>query len=79
MSQSSPKGIILGKGSKLISVDLSIEEKKVLSMKRLSIEKAAKEIYPDNGYKDELYCDLSKYIRNFFIEGVANSKLNPWV
>lgn len=33
MSQSSPEGIILGKGSKLISLELSINEEKVLSIK----------------------------------------------
>lgn len=33
MSQSSPEGIILGKGSKLISMDLSINKNKVLSIK----------------------------------------------
>jgi hypothetical protein len=30
MSQSSPEGIILGKGSKLISADLQINQEKVL-------------------------------------------------
>jgi hypothetical protein len=30
MSQSSPEGIILGKGSKLVSLDLSINDKNVL-------------------------------------------------
>jgi len=34
MSQSSPEGIILGKGSKLESVDLSINKEKVLSIKQ---------------------------------------------
>lgn len=33
MSQSSPEGIILGKGSKLVSANLSINENKVLSIK----------------------------------------------
>jgi hypothetical protein len=33
MSQSSPEGIILGKGSRLVSLDLSINDEKVLSIK----------------------------------------------
>ncbi len=33
MSHSSPEGIILGKGSKLISFDASINEEKVISIK----------------------------------------------
>jgi hypothetical protein len=34
MSYSSPEGIILGKGSKLISFDASINEEKVISIKQ---------------------------------------------
>ena len=34
MSQSSPEGIILGKGSKLVSADLSINGEKVFSTKQ---------------------------------------------
>lgn len=34
MSHSSPEGIILGKGSKLISFDASINEEKVISIKQ---------------------------------------------
>jgi hypothetical protein len=37
MSQSSPEGIILGKGSKLVSLDLSINEEMVLSMREKEI------------------------------------------
>lgn len=33
MSQSSPEGIILGKGSKLVSLELSINKEKVLEIK----------------------------------------------
>ena len=34
MSQSSPEGIVLGKGSELISFDLSINKEKVVSIKK---------------------------------------------
>ena len=34
MGQSSPEGIILGKGSKLESLDLSINQEKVLAIKQ---------------------------------------------
>ena len=34
MAQSSPEGIILGKGSKLESLDLSINQEKVLAIKQ---------------------------------------------
>ena len=34
MSQSSPEGIILGKGSKLVSFELSINKEKVLEIKK---------------------------------------------
>jgi hypothetical protein len=34
MAQSSPEGIILGPGSKLVSLDLSINKEKVLSIKQ---------------------------------------------
>ena len=34
MSHSSPEGIILGKGAKLISFDASINEEKVISIKQ---------------------------------------------
>jgi hypothetical protein len=34
MSQSSPEGVILGKGSRLESLELSINEEKVLSIKQ---------------------------------------------
>lgn len=34
MSHSSPEGIILGKGSRLISFDASINEEKVISIKQ---------------------------------------------
>ena len=35
MSQSSPEGIILGKGSKLVSLNLSINKEKVLEIKEV--------------------------------------------
>jgi lipoate-protein ligase A len=34
MAQSSPEGIILGPGSKLVSLDLFVNEEKVLSIKQ---------------------------------------------
>ncbi len=38
-------------------------------MKKQTLEEAAKSIYPNNEYNDELYCDLGEYSRNLFIEG----------
>lgn len=38
MSQSSPEGIILGKGSKLISAELKINQEKVLIIKEAVME-----------------------------------------
>lgn len=38
MSQSSPEGIILSKGSKLISLDLSINKEKVMVIKQETLE-----------------------------------------
>lgn len=34
-----------------------------------TLEEAAKVIYPDYGYKDELYCDIGQLFRDLFIEG----------
>jgi hypothetical protein len=43
MSQSSPEGIILGPGSKLVSLDLSINKEKVLSI----TQKQDKKLYSE--------------------------------
>jgi len=40
MSQSSPEGIILGKGSKLISAELSINKEKVFVIKQETMVEA---------------------------------------
>jgi hypothetical protein len=37
--------------------------------KQETLEESAKSIYPDNGYKDELYCDMGEYNRELFIKG----------
>ena len=42
MSQSSPEGIILGKGSKLISADLQINQERVLTV-RENVDKSYSE------------------------------------
>jgi len=34
-----------------------------------TIEEAALRLYPDNGYEDEVYCDIGEYNRELFIEG----------
>jgi hypothetical protein len=34
-----------------------------------TIEEVALRLYPDDGYKDELYCDTGEYNRELFIEG----------
>jgi hypothetical protein len=34
-----------------------------------TIEEVALRLYPDKGYKDELYCDIGGYNREFFTEG----------
>ena len=34
-----------------------------------TIEEVALRLYPDNGYEDEVYCDIGEYNREFFIEG----------
>jgi len=38
MSQSSPEGIVLGKGSQLISAELSINKEKVFTVKQETLE-----------------------------------------
>jgi|688.fasta_scaffold806500_3 hypothetical protein len=38
-------------------------------MEKETIEEAAKRIYPDDGYKDEMWCDLGMLYRDKFIEG----------
>jgi hypothetical protein len=35
-----------------------------------TIEEVAKRLYPDDGYEDEVYCDIGEYNRELFIEGV---------
>jgi hypothetical protein len=61
MAQSSPEGIILGPGSKLVSLDLSINKEKVLSIKQeekyteeevLTILEGLKDI-PRSQFKEE--------------------------
>lgn len=34
-----------------------------------TLEETAQKIYPDDDYKDELYCDLGKYDREKWLEG----------
>jgi hypothetical protein len=34
-----------------------------------TIEEVALRLYPDKGYKDELYCDIGEYNRELFTEG----------
>jgi hypothetical protein len=34
-----------------------------------TLEQAAKRLYPDDGYKDEVYCDIGGYNRELFTEG----------
>jgi hypothetical protein len=34
-----------------------------------TIEEVALRLYPDKGYKDELYCDIGGYNRELFTEG----------
>ena len=34
-----------------------------------TIEEVALRLYPDNGYEDEVYCDIGEYNRELFIEG----------
>jgi hypothetical protein len=34
-----------------------------------TIEEAAKRLYPDKGYEDEVYCDIGEYNRELFTEG----------
>lgn len=50
MSQSSPEGIILGKGSKLVSAELSINKEKVLDIKK---ENTRRVFTQENGWQDE--------------------------
>lgn len=50
MSQSSPEGIILGKGSKLVSLNLSINEEKILGLKK---EKTRRVFTQENRWQDE--------------------------
>jgi hypothetical protein len=38
-------------------------------MKKETLEEAANSIYPNDGYEDEMYCDLGEFKRDFFIEG----------
>lgn len=41
-------------------------------MKKETLEEAANSIYPNDGYEDEMYCDLGEFKRDFFIEGVKS-------
>lgn len=50
MSQSSPEGIILGKGSKLVSAELSINKEKVLTIKKKNTRRVFTQ---ENGWQDE--------------------------
>ena len=50
MAYSSPEGIVLGKGSQLISMELSINTKKVLSIKQ-----------QEESYSEEDMIEYSKY------------------
>lgn len=51
MANSSPEGIELGKGSKLLSMELSINKEKVLSIKQKeTLEEAAENIFENLGY-----------------------------
>ncbi len=34
-----------------------------------TLEEAAERIYPNNGYKDEAYCDLGEMSRELWLEG----------
>ncbi len=36
---------------------------------KTELEEAAERLYPDNGYKDELYCDMGEHNRQLFIKG----------
>ena len=38
-------------------------------MEKETLEEAAKRIYPDLGYKEELYCDLGEHNREMFLQG----------
>jgi hypothetical protein len=68
MAQSSPEGIILGPGSKLVSLDLSINKEKVLSIKQeeryteeevLGILEGLKDI-PRSQFKEEFLKKFKK-------------------
>jgi hypothetical protein len=68
MAQSSPEGIILGPGSKLVSLDLSINKEKVLSIKQeeryteeevLNILEGLKDI-PRSQFKEEFLKKFKK-------------------
>jgi hypothetical protein len=68
MAQSSPEGIILGPGSKLVSLDLSINKEKVLSIKQeeryteeevLTILEGLKDI-PRSQFKEEFLKKFKK-------------------
>ena len=54
MSQSSPEGIILGKGSVLKSLDLSINKEKVLSIAQEQDKKLYNEVFEWLAHKDYL-------------------------
>jgi hypothetical protein len=41
-------------------------------MKKETLEDAANVIYPNDGYEDEMYCDLGEYQRDFFIKGIKS-------
>ena len=41
----------------------------VYDMEKETLEEAAKRIYPDLGYKEELYCDLGEHNREMFLQG----------
>jgi hypothetical protein len=68
MAQSSPEGIILGPGSKLVSLDLFVNEEKVLSTKQeeryteeevLNILEGLKDI-PRSQFKEEFLKNYKK-------------------
>lgn len=65
MAQSSPEGIILGKGSKLVSMELSINKEKVLNVKKEKTytEKNMDDAY-DKGFKDGINKQLDKMYNN---------------
>jgi hypothetical protein len=45
------------------------DESDSILYKQQTLEEAAERLYPDNGYKDELYCDMGEHNRELFIKG----------